>query len=295
MDVGTFRRSWIASAGLNPFLSFPALILSAAMVAAIFGPPTARWLICWAYDSGGTDGMRVAVPTYAGMTFTKPGFDLALYYSAIALMVSLGCPVHRYLKSSLGHALSAVHTNELRLEYLGIPVCLVLLIAYTISAALAGIGGSIAAGAVGHILPEFAFRLPARRAHRASGRRIGTTGLSCRRSDLHVSFHGVQAANGVNLEIREGEFFAIIGPNGSGKTTFLNLCTGCVRPTSGSVYLDGKPITAMPPRRIARASPQDSSEHRQRRAAELPGVPQAPWRPTLPTTHDDQLPVAARR
>ncbi|CAH1680502.1 Branched-chain amino acid transport system ATP-binding protein [Hyphomicrobiales bacterium] len=70
--------------------------------------------------------------------------------------------------------------------------------------------------------------------------------------DLRVAFYGVKAADGVNLEIREGEFLAIIGPNGSGKTTFLNLCTGYLRPTSGEVYLDGKPITAMAPRTIAR-------------------------------------------
>lgn len=70
--------------------------------------------------------------------------------------------------------------------------------------------------------------------------------------DLRISFYGVQAADGVNLEIREGEFLAIIGPNGSGKTTFLNLCTGYLRPSSGEVYLDGKPITAMAPRTIAR-------------------------------------------
>ncbi|CAD5276057.1 Branched-chain amino acid transport system ATP-binding protein [Bosea sp. 62] len=70
--------------------------------------------------------------------------------------------------------------------------------------------------------------------------------------NLRISFYGVQAADGVNLEIREGEFLAIIGPNGSGKTTFLNLCTGYLRPSSGEVYLDGKPITAMAPRTIAR-------------------------------------------
>lgn len=70
--------------------------------------------------------------------------------------------------------------------------------------------------------------------------------------DLHIAFKGVKAANGVNLEIREGEFLAIIGPNGSGKTTFLNLCTGYLRPTSGEVLLDGRPITAMAPREIAR-------------------------------------------
>lgn len=70
--------------------------------------------------------------------------------------------------------------------------------------------------------------------------------------DLRIAFHAVQAADGVNLEIREGEFLAIIGPNGSGKTTFLNLCTGYLRPSSGEIYLDGKPITALAPRVIAR-------------------------------------------
>ncbi len=70
--------------------------------------------------------------------------------------------------------------------------------------------------------------------------------------NLHITFGAVKAANGVNLHIDEGEFLAIIGPNGSGKTTFLNLCTGYIRPSEGEVTLDGKPITRLPPRIIAR-------------------------------------------
>lgn len=73
-----------------------------------------------------------------------------------------------------------------------------------------------------------------------------------RAEGLEVAFDGVKAADGVDLEINEGEFLAIIGANGSGKTTFLNLCTGYVRPSAGEVYLDGRPITRMGPRRIAR-------------------------------------------
>ena len=69
---------------------------------------------------------------------------------------------------------------------------------------------------------------------------------------LEVSFGGVKAADGVNLTIHEGEFVAIIGPNGSGKTTFLNLCTGYLRPSSGAVWLEDREITAMAPRLIAR-------------------------------------------
>lgn len=70
--------------------------------------------------------------------------------------------------------------------------------------------------------------------------------------DLHVGFAGVKAADGVSLDIHQGEFLAVIGPNGSGKTTLLNLCTGYVRPKSGSVHLEGRDITRLTPRAIAR-------------------------------------------
>ncbi|WP_324754089.1 ABC transporter ATP-binding protein [Roseovarius sp. Pro17] len=69
---------------------------------------------------------------------------------------------------------------------------------------------------------------------------------------LEVAFGGVRAADNVNLQIHKGEFVAIIGPNGSGKTTFLNLCTGYIRPVAGEVLLDGRSITSMAPRKIAR-------------------------------------------
>jgi branched-chain amino acid transport system permease protein len=72
-------------------------------------------------------------------------------------MIVVGFAVHRYLDSPLGHALSAVHTNEIRLEYLGIPVWAVILIAYVISAALAGLGGAIAGFAIGRAVPDLAF------------------------------------------------------------------------------------------------------------------------------------------
>ena len=70
--------------------------------------------------------------------------------------------------------------------------------------------------------------------------------------DLHISFGGVLAANGINLDIYPHELIAVIGPNGSGKTTFLNLCTGYIHPASGTVTFEGKPITELPPRTITR-------------------------------------------
>lgn len=107
--------------------------------------------------TGGTDGMRVGTPTVLGMVLEAKGFATFLFYAAIAAMVLAGLAVNAYFRSPLGEALSAVHTNEIRLEYLGIPVRGVLLVAYGISALLAGIGGTFAAMTVGHVLPDMAY------------------------------------------------------------------------------------------------------------------------------------------
>ncbi len=55
----------------------------------------------------------------------------------------------------------------------------------------------------------------------------------------------VRALNGVNLDISEGEFTAIVGPSGSGKTTLLNIIGGLDHPTSGSVIINGTEVTGM--------------------------------------------------
>lgn len=73
-----------------------------------------------------------------------------------------------------------------------------------------------------------------------------------RAENLQVAFDGVTAASGVNLEIAPHEFVAIIGPNGSGKTTFINLCTGYVRPSAGHVFLHDRDITGLSPRAITK-------------------------------------------
>ncbi len=51
------------------------------------------------------------------------------------------------------------------------------------------------------------------------------------------------ALGGINLDIRDEEFFAIVGPSGCGKSTFLEIAAGLVKPTSGSIYIDDVPIT----------------------------------------------------
>ena len=54
--------------------------------------------------------------------------------------------------------------------------------------------------------------------------------------DVHVSFDGFKAINGLHLDIAPGELRCIIGPNGAGKTTMMDIITGKTRPDSGTVY-----------------------------------------------------------
>jgi ABC-2 type transport system ATP-binding protein len=54
--------------------------------------------------------------------------------------------------------------------------------------------------------------------------------------------NGHHALKGVSLDIRQGEIFALLGPNGAGKTTLISIVCGIVRPTSGSVLVDGHDI-----------------------------------------------------
>ena len=68
--------------------------------------------------------------------------------------------------------------------------------------------------------------------------------------ELTVSFGGLKALNGLDFQLYEGEFLGLIGPNGSGKTTFFNALTGIYRPAAGSVLLHGNDITGAPPTKI---------------------------------------------
>jgi putative ABC transport system ATP-binding protein len=56
----------------------------------------------------------------------------------------------------------------------------------------------------------------------------------------------VNALRDVNIEIRRGEYVAIMGPSGSGKSTLLSMLGGLDRPTSGEVYFEGQPLSRLP-------------------------------------------------
>jgi branched-chain amino acid transport system ATP-binding protein len=65
-------------------------------------------------------------------------------------------------------------------------------------------------------------------------------------------FGAVTAARDINVAIEEDTVVGLIGGNGAGKTTFLNLVTGYLKPTSGTVWFDGRDITGLASRRVTR-------------------------------------------
>jgi branched-chain amino acid transport system ATP-binding protein len=69
--------------------------------------------------------------------------------------------------------------------------------------------------------------------------------------DVHVSFGGLRALQGVSLDVHQGEIVAIIGPNGAGKTTLLNAVSGVYHPSQGRILWDGRDRTFLPPARVA--------------------------------------------
>jgi branched-chain amino acid transport system ATP-binding protein len=71
-------------------------------------------------------------------------------------------------------------------------------------------------------------------------------------SGLYKNFGGVQAIHDLQFEVAEGELFGIIGPNGSGKTTAVNLITGFVKPTEGEITYRGRDITGLSAYKIVR-------------------------------------------
>ncbi len=71
-------------------------------------------------------------------------------------------------------------------------------------------------------------------------------------TDLAKHFGGVQAVNGLGFELEKGELLGLIGPNGSGKTTIVNLITGFIKPTTGKILYRNRDITGWPSYKIVR-------------------------------------------
>jgi branched-chain amino acid transport system ATP-binding protein len=69
---------------------------------------------------------------------------------------------------------------------------------------------------------------------------------------IGLRFGGIKALADIDIDVRQGEIFAIIGPNGAGKTSFMNCINGFYRPQNGSIYFEGNEITHLPSHRIAK-------------------------------------------
>jgi ABC-type branched-subunit amino acid transport system ATPase component len=71
-------------------------------------------------------------------------------------------------------------------------------------------------------------------------------------SNLYKNFGGVQAVADLSFKLSQGTLLGIIGPNGSGKTTAVNLITGFVKPVKGNILYEGRDITGWSPYKIVR-------------------------------------------
>src|SRR5205085_4656726 len=86
--------------------------------------------------------------------------------------------------------------------------------------------------------------MPAETAQPATQARIAVEVRDVRKV-YHRDAQQITVLDGINLQVPEGEFLALMGPSGSGKTTLLNLIAGIDRPTSGSVIVSGTDVAKL--------------------------------------------------
>lgn len=72
-------------------------------------------------------------------------------------------------------------------------------------------------------------------------------------NNLYKNFGGLQVLKGVTFKIEGPELIGLIGPNGAGKTTLTNILDGALKPSSGTVYLNGKRVDILPPYKVSQA------------------------------------------
>ncbi len=117
---------------------------------------------------------------------------------------------------------------------------------------------------------------------------------------LSLAFGGVVAADAIDFDLAPGERLAVVGQNGAGKTTFINICTGYLKADAGQVFFDGAEITGRSPRAITRLGvgrsfqmPQVFGEHtvRQCMLIAASSVQRQPglWRPLAAAVNADEV------
>jgi branched-chain amino acid transport system permease protein len=297
-----------------------------AMVTISFQTILSLTLNNWISLTHGPDGIRnIARPALFAESKPYLGFCIAMFFAA-------GYFVFVLKRRRLGRAMQAVRDNELAAGVTGIDTFGVKVTAFTLSAALGGLGGALFAGGFTYISPDqFTFSesvvfltmallggvvspfgaavgtgllilLPEwlrflkvvylavygasvilimvflpdglwglftkARKRLAPPVQPGVDGLAplpfasaqetadggplLQVKGLSKHFGGLKAVDEVDLAVRSNTVHALIGPNGSGKTTMLNVISGLYRPTGGAITFAGTDITNAPPYRRAR-------------------------------------------
>jgi ABC-type branched-subunit amino acid transport system permease subunit len=175
--LGAYAAALLAHrAGLtDAALMIAAGTVCAAAVAAILGLLLARYreiffamlslafsmilygLLVKSSALGSTDGFNLHAKSFAGVALAAGSERRVFYAAAVLLVFCVAWLLHRYLASHWGRLSAAIRDNELRVEYLGASVYRVVYLNYVAAGALAGMGGALAALAVGHVDPETAY------------------------------------------------------------------------------------------------------------------------------------------
>ena len=81
-------------------------------------------------------------------------------------------------------------------------------------------------------------------------------------NDIHVSYGSIEALRGIHLPVEEREIVALLGANGAGKTTALMTISGVLKPLSGTIIFQGRPIQSLAPSEIAKIGISQTPEGR---------------------------------
>ena len=82
---------------------------------------------------------------------------------------------------------------------------------------------------------------------------VNGSGIKLELTDVTKNFGGNRAVNDVTFTVNGAELIGLIGPNGAGKTTLTNMMSGMIRPSSGTIFLNGKRIDGLKPYQVATA------------------------------------------
>jgi branched-chain amino acid transport system permease protein len=126
-------------------------LLSLALSMILYG------LLVKSETLGSTDGFNIAPSTLFGVRPAPEWVRYSVLISAAAVAGICALVVQRYLNTPLGRLAPAIKDNEIRVEYMGASARKAVHVKYVIAGALAGVGGALAATAVGHIDPEMAY------------------------------------------------------------------------------------------------------------------------------------------